>query len=371
MKKDRFVNKLYVLVILLAGAMSCMADPVLKEVFDGRYRIGTALNGWQINGKPEKEVELVKRQYNAITAENDMKWERIHPGKDRYDFRMADKFVEFGSKNDMFILGHTLVWHSQTPRWVFRGDDGGPATREELLGRMKDHIDTVVGRYKGRVNAWDVVNEAVAGDGSLRKSQWRNIIGDDFIAKAFEYAHEADPEAELYYNDYDMWKPKHRQGVVQLVKRLQEKNLRIDGIGMQGHWGLEYPSIQEIEDSIVEYAGLGVKVMITELDISVLPTAWGQAGADIAQNYEYQQKLNPYADGLPEEVQQKLAARYAAIFKLFDKHADKIGRVTFWGVHDGNSWLNGWPVRGRKDYPLLFDRECKPKAAFDAVITNK
>lgn len=233
---------------------------------------------------------------------------------------------------------------------------------------MKEHIETVVGRCKGRIRGWDVVNEAISGDGQLRMTKWLEIIGPDYIARAFEFAHQADPDAELYYNDYDMWKPQHRQAVVRLVNELREKGLRIDGVGMQGHWGLDYPPIEEAEKSIETYAALGLKVMITELDISVLPRARNFSGAEVSQNFQLQKELNPWPEGLPDEMQKKLADRYAELFGLFRKHADKIDRVTFWNVHDGNSWLNNWPIRGRTDYPLLFDRQTKPKPAFFAVV---
>ena len=368
MNKCKQFNNFYIFIISFFITSFCFAEPELKNAFMDKFNIGVALNARQIKGVPAKEIDLVKKHFNSITAENIMKWEKIHPRENQFDFELVDKFVDFGCDNNMFILGHTLVWHSQTPRWVFRGEEGQPITRDKLLGRMKNHITTVVGHYKGKVDAWDVVNEAVQGNGSLRRSGWSRIIGNDFIEKAFEYAHQADPDAELYYNDYDMWKKDHRNGVIRLVKSLQKKNIRIDGIGMQGHWGLDYPSMDEIEQSILDYSNLGVKVMITELDITVLPSAWNQGGADVSQNFGFKKELNPYPDTLPDEIQTKLANRYAQIFSLFNKHADKISRVTFWGLQDGNSWRNGWPVRGRTDYPLIFDRNCKPKPAFEAII---
>ena len=353
-----------------SGTVSGDPQPAaLKDVFAEKFMIGAALNGRQIAGNvPAAETALIQQQFNTITPENILKWAGVHPRPGQYNFQPVDQYVQLGQKHGMFAVGHTLVWHSQTPRWVFEDADGKPLSREALLARMKEHISTVVGRYKGRIGGWDVVNEAVNGDGSLRKTPWLEIIGPDYIAKVFEYAHAADPDAELYYNDYDMWKQDHRDGVVKLVKDLKSQGLRVDGIGMQGHWGLDYPPLNEIEDSINAYAALGVKVMITELDLTVLPRAWQQGGADISKNYKLQSELNPYSDGLPDEMQQKLANRYAAFFALFVKHADVISRVTFWGVQDGNSWRNNWPVRGRTDYPLVFDRQCKPKPAFDAIM---
>lgn len=356
-------------VLLVQTALSAdQPEPALKEVFAGRFRVGASLNAEQIHGKIPSDTALVLKHFNTLTAENAMKWESIHPKPQEYTFETADAFVEFGQTHKMFLVGHTLVWHNQTPRWVFEKPEGGPAGRQQLLQRMKEHIETVVGRYKGRVHAWDVVNEAIEADGKMRRSRWMEIIGPDYIARAFEFAHGADPEAELYYNDYDMWKPGKRQAVVSLVNQLREKGLRIDGVGMQGHWGLDYPDLEEAEKSIETFAALGLKVMITELDVTVLPHASRQTGAEVGQNYELRKELNPWPDGLPEEMQEKLANRYAEIFALFCKHADQIDRVTFWNVHDGNSWRNNWPVRGRTDYPLLFDRQGKPKPAFHAVV---
>ena len=360
----------FCLVLLLVAASLAYgaANAALKDVFAKDFLVGVALNNDQIAEKEPNEATLIIKQFNSISPENVLKWEKIHPEPNRYDFELADKYVEFGQKNNMFIIGHTLVWHHQTPGWVFEDANGKPIDRETLLVRMKDHIFTVVGRYKGRVDGWDVVNEAVGSGGRLRKTKWLDIIGKDFIEKAFEYAHEADPNAELYYNDYDLWIKDHRAVAVRIVKDLQAKGQRIDGVGMQGHWSLDSPPLNEIEATINAFAELGVKVMITEMDVSVLPSASNVTGADIAQNFELRKELNPYPDGLPAEVQKKLAKRYAELFSLFHKHAGTISRVTFWGLHDGISWRHNWPVRGRTDYPLLFDADCKPKPAFDAVI---
>lgn len=352
-------------LMLVAG---CSVRTTLKEAYSKDFLIGVAMNTEQIEEKDSKETALIKKQFDSITPENVLKWGRIHPEPDVYNFDLADKYVEFGEKNNMFIVGHTLVWHHQTPRWVFEDENGEPLDRDALLKRMKDHIFTIVGRYKGRVNGWDVVNEAVGSGGKLRRTRWQEIIGDDYIEKAFEYAHEADPEAELYYNDYDLCIKGHRFVAVHVIKNLQAKGVRVDGVGIQGHWTLDSPPLDEIEVTIEAFAELGVKVMITELDVSVLPSASNVSGADISQNFELREELNPYPKRLPAEMQKKLAKRYADLFSLFHKHADSISRVTFWGLHDGVSWRHNWPVRGRTDYPLLFDSRCRPKPAYDAVI---
>ncbi|MCK5564924.1 MAG: endo-1,4-beta-xylanase [Planctomycetes bacterium] len=359
-------------IVASAATFVCSSDsvPALKDVFAEDFMIGGALNVDQISGKKPDEISLVVKHFNTITPENLLKWELVHPQPGKYDFELSDKLVAFGEKHDMFIVGHALIWHNQVPDWVFEDADGKPLSRHALLARMKDHIHTVVGRYKGRVKGWDVLNEAIADDGSLRPSKWLQIIGDDYIEKAFEYTRQADPNAELYYNDYDMWKKNRCESVVRLIKKLQNKGIRVDGIGIQGHWGLawDYPPLDDLEANIIAYANLGIKVTVTELDVTVLPHAWENSGADISKNYKLQKKLNPFTDGLSVEVQLEQAKRYAEIFSIFKKHADKISRVTFWGVQDGNSWRNDWPVQGRTEYALLFDRNCKPKPAFDMII---
>lgn len=354
-------------VVMIVGAFT--ERPALKKVFENDFYIGTALNVNQISGREAASIALVKEQFNSITPENILKWKIVHPEPDKYDFELADQFVAFGEKNRMFMVGHTLLWHQQTPAWVFQDNAGNPADRETLLQRMRDHIFAVAGRYKSRLHGWDVVNEALEDDGSLRKTKWLEIIGPDYIQKAFEFARAADPQAELYYNDYNLWKKEKAESAVRLVRELQSQGIRVDGIGEQGHWGFDYPSINEADAAIQAFAVLGVKVMITELDITALPNPddWS-GGADITRNIELRKYLNPYPEALPDSMQQVLAKRYAECFALFHKHRDKISRVTFWGVNDGQSWLNNWPVRGRTNYPLLFDRNYQPKPAFEAVI---
>lgn len=362
------INRVLYLVVFLTVSFIAGCVPALKDAFAQDFLVGAALNYDQISGKKPNEMAIITKHFNTITPENVLKWEKVHPEPGLYDFEPADKFVEFGDKNNMFMVGHTLVWHHQTPGWVFQNADGGDTDRETLLARMKDHIFNVVGRYKGRIHGWDVVNEALDAKGIMRSTKWFEIIGEDYIAKAFEYAHEADPNAELYYNDFDMWKPSKFAGVIRLVKNLQSKGIRIDGVGIQAHWGFDYPSLEELEAAILVYSQLGVKVMFTEMDVSVLPYVRKYTGADITETARLQKELNPYPDGLPAETQEELAKRYAQFFTIFHRHADRISRVTFWGVQDGRSWRNNWPIRGRTDYPLLFGRDCKPKPAFDAVI---
>jgi endo-1,4-beta-xylanase len=355
--------------LFLASLAASAAEPMsLKEVFKKDFLVGAALSTSQVMGEEPKSLELVAKQFNAISPENLLKWQEVHPKSDEYRFDAADRYVDFGHQHGMFVLGHNLVWHNQTPRWVFEDGAGKPLNRDALLDRLRDHIATVVGRYKGRITGWDVVNEAVDDDGKLRKTKWKEIIGDDYLEQAFQMAHDADPNAELYYNDYNEWQPAKRRGIKELVHRLRAKGVRIDGLGLQGHWGMTYPSANEIEAMFQDYGDLGIKLMITELDVTVLPDANRARGADITRNEALRKELDPYADGLPPEIQKQLADRYAEIFRIFVKHSDKLKRVTFWGVHDGQSWRNGWPMRGRHDYPMLFDRELKPKPAFEAVI---
>lgn len=344
--------------------------PSLKEVFKDDFYIGVALSLDQIFGKEPEAIAVVEKHFNSITPENILKWEEVHPEPNWYNFEPVDRYVDFGEQHNMFIVGHTLVWFYQTPEWVFQDKNGKPLDRDVLLERMKDHIDTVVGRYKGRIHGWDVVNEAIAEDGGFRKNKWLEIIGEDYLEKAYEYARAADPDAELYYNEYDFEKPAKREGVIRLIRDLQSKGIRIDGVGIQGHWFLDYPSLGEIEEQIVALSQLGVKLMVTELDVSVLPFYPVDAPARDLSSFdpETQKKYNPYVTGLPDSVQKALADRYAELFSLFYKHRDKFSRITFWAVHDGQSWRSYLPIRGRVDYPMLFDRECKPKPALEAVV---
>lgn len=345
------------------------SQSMLKEVFKDDFLIGAALNKDQFYETDVQDVALVKTHFNSITSENALKWEAVHPAPDKYDFEAPDQFVKFGEKNTMFIVGHTLIWHQQTPAWVFEDDKGDSIDRDSLLDRMQKHIHTVVSRYKGKIRGWDVVNEALNNDGTMLESLWMKIIGEDYVLKAFQFAHEADPDAQLYYNDYNLECESKRAAAIALVRKLQANGIPITAIGLQEHNTLEWPSIQEVEDTIVAFAKLGIKVNITELDVDVLPAAWQYKDMDL--NSEIFASLNPYSEGLPIAVNQVFTERYKQLFNLYLKYHEVIERVTFWGVTDRNSWLNDIPIKGRTNYPLLFDSNGQPKSAFDAVISLK
>ena len=367
--KTRTKVGLATLAAIIGTLATTAQEPTsLKETYKGAFVVGAAINSAQITGQDSRGDAIISEQFDSISPENVLKWERVHPEPGTYAFDLPDQYVAFGEKRHMFIVGHCLVWHSQVPAWVFRDDKGNFVDRETLLKRMHDHIQTVVGRYKGRIQSWDVVNEALNEDGTLRQSPWLKIIGEDYIAKAFQYAHEADPEAQLTYNDYSLENEAKRKGALALITKLKAEGVPVTSVGLQGHLGLQWPSVETEDATISDFAKLGVKVVISELDIDVLPPATQQQTADVSLKVEQNAKLNPYAGGLPRSVQQELAKRYADLFGDFLKHRDVVSRVTLWGVTDADSWRNDWPVKGRTSYPLLFDRTGQPKPAFQAVI---
>ncbi len=368
--------------LLAALALACgtafAAPPAtLKEAYRDDFLLGTAVNDGIVRGEDAASQALVKRHFNSITLENSMKVEVLHPTPDSWDFSAADEFVEFGRRHDMFIVGHTLVWHNQTPEWFFKDADGQPLPQQALAQRMRQYIATVAGRYAGRVHAWDVVNEQIGEDGNYRDTTWVRGYGGDgdaLVRDAFRFAAEAAPGTELYYNDFNAWRPEKVAGIVRMVEMLKAHGIRIDGVGIQGHWGLNFPSTADIEAAIDAYHAAGVKVMITELDVDVLPLT--KEGQIIGQGMmhpqfqlpEFRKFLDPYRDGLPADVQQQLTDRYAELFAIFHRKADKLARVAVWGVADDMSWKNGYPIPGRTNYPLLFDRDRQPKPALEAVL---
>lgn len=348
-------------------SLAVFGEAALKDAFAGRFRLGVAIPSRVYMGGEEDARRIVAKHFNSITAENEMKPYSLQPVEGVFSWETADRFVDFGERNAMKIIGHCLVWHQQMPRWFFVDKDGRDVDRETLIARMRAHIHAVVGRYRGRVHGWDVVNEAFDENGRLRDSPWRNIIGTDFIELAFRFAHEADPSAELYYNDYGMASKDRRDAVVRMIRDFRDRGVRIDGIGMQTHVNLDSPNISDYEASIAAFAAEGVKVMVTEMDVSVLPTTWNLS-AEITRNHKYDENLDPWKDGvLPDEIDRKLTRRYEEFFEVFLRHSDSIDRVTVWGVTDADSWLNNFPVKGRTDYPLLFDRRHQLKNCAKAI----
>ena len=357
-------------------AASAQSATTLKNVYSNAFLMGVSVNDAIVLGADKASQDIVLKQFNCITLENSMKAALINPQPGVFNYAPADAFVAFGQAHYMFIIGHTLVWHNQVPAWFFINAEGKPNSKEEQIERLRNYIKAVAGRYAGKVNAWDVVNEVIDNDGSYRHTSWVNSFGngDTLVKYAFKFAGEFAPNAELYYNDFNAWRPEKRDGIVRMVKMLQKEGIRIDGVGMQGHWGLDYPKTTYIEAAIDAFAACDVKVMITELDVDVLPLTKegqiiGQGMSDKQfQLEEFKSFLDPYRNGLPDSVQQLLTNRYRELFRIFYSKKDKIARVTFWGVHDGMSWKNNYPVPNRINYPLLWDRSRQPKPALNAVL---
>jgi len=349
-------------VLVSAGVLRAGDSPAgLKDAYGKWFAVGVGLPGHGLTGAEE---QLLANQFTNITPENCLKPAYVHPTESVFAFAAGDALVALAGKYHLKINGHALVWHAACPAWFFKDQDQ-PAARELVLARMRSHIAAVAGRYAGKIGSWDVVNEALSDQPGeyLRPSKWTATIGGDFIAEAFLAAHKADPQAELYYNDYSIEHLGKREKALRLIRELQARGVRLDGIGIQGHWEVGKVPFKQIEESIIAFHKAGVKVMITELDLDVVPRKGH--GADVGQQEKGTD--DPYAAGCPPKVLQRQAADYAALFRLFRKHAGKISRVTFWNLHDGRSWLNYWP-RQRTNYPLLWDRQLLPKPAFDAVM---
>lgn len=355
---------------VLIGLASCKSKEEigLKDAFKDTFLIGVAMNSDQIQQKNKDVNDLILKHYNSIVAENCMKSGIIQPVEGEFDFSLSDQLVCFGEKHKMFIVGHTLIWHSQVPKWFFVDEQGKDVSPEVLKQRMKTHIHTIVNRYKGRVNGWDVVNEAIEDDGSWRNSKFYQILGEDFVKLAFQYAREADPEAELYYNDYNMAKEGKRDAVVRMVTKLKEQGITVNGIGMQGHLMMDFPEVEDFEKSIIAFGSTGAKVMITELDLSALPNPFSTEGAEISLRADYEEKMNPYPNGLSKEQTEAQYKKFVDFFSVFIRQKDIVSRVTLWGVSDKDSWKNDWPIKGRTDYPLLFDRDYKPKPVVETIM---
>lgn len=361
----------FILPLTIAATACHSEQPVatMKEHFKNDFLIGAAVPVDHVNGLDPRADSIVTMHFNAIVAENCMKSEKINPAEGVYFWDDADAFVDYGERNGMAVIGHTLIWHSQLAPWFACDSAGNYVSAYVLRERMRNYIHTMVSRYKGRIKGWDVVNEAILDDGSYRQSPFYDILGEEFIPLAFEYAHEADPDAELYINDFSMSCPGKRDRYVKIVNDLRDRGLRIDGIGMQAHIGMDYPKIDEFEKSIVAFGNTGVQVMITEWDITVLPTVF--TGANVGDIVQLDEKYNPYPEGLPEEVSRAWNERAAQWIDLFKRHSDVISRVSLWGTYDGMSWRNDWPMTGRTDYPLPFDRDYRLKPAFANELLSK
>jgi endo-1,4-beta-xylanase len=329
----------------------------LKDYYKDYFPIGVAVNPRMV--QPGLDAELIKAQFNSLTPENAMKMGPIHPEENRYNWTDADAIADFARQNNSKLRGHTLCWHNQTPAWFFIDSTGKTVSRDVLLARLKRHITDVMTRYKGTVYAWDVVNEAVPDTSTAiyRKTKFLEIIGEDYIEKAFQYAHEADPKAQLFYNDYNTENPSKRERIFQLLKKLTAKGVPIDGVGLQAHWSIYEPTRQELEESITKFASLGLKVQFTEVDVSVYPKEHERRARRPTDKSEFTPAMND-----------RQAAQYKMLFEVFRKHRNTVTGVTFWNLTDRYSWLDNFPVPGRKDYPLLFDQNGVPKKAYESVV---
>jgi endo-1,4-beta-xylanase len=343
-------------LMFMTSASGQEADRGLKDYYASYFPIGVAVSPGVLTG-PEKD--LIIKHFNSLTAENVMKMGPIHPEEYRYNWGPADQIVDFAVANGMKMRGHTLCWHNQTPGWFFKTADGAQVDKETLLARLKEHITSVATRYKGKIYAWDVVNEVIDDSESkvFRESLFYQICGEEFIAKAFQWAHEADPNALLFYNDYNTENSAKREKIYNLVKKLIDAKVPIHGVGLQGHWSIFEPSEEALRESLKKFSSLGLAVQITELDVSVYPSEHGR-----------REKRADDIDTFTPEMEQKQIEKYKMAFRLFRENKSAITGVTFWNVTDKSSWLDNFPVRGRKNYPLLFDQELKPKKAYWEVV---
>lgn len=353
--------RLFFSTVFLVTSAFCFGQTTdtkgLQDYYKNYFTIGVAVSPRALK---TDEAELIVKNFGSMTPENAMKMGPIHPKEDEYNWAGADSIVAFAERNKLKLRGHTLCWHNQTPRWFFTNEKGDTVSKEVLLKRLKDHITTVVSRYKGKIYAWDVVNEVISDkpDEYLRPSAFYKICGEDFIAKAFEYAHEADPKAILFYNDYNEINPVKRDKIYKLVKSLKDKGIPVHGVGMQGHWSIYEPSAADLEATLQKFGSLGVKVQVTELDISVYPK----------EHSRRDRKPEDANASYTPEQEQKQSEMYKTCFDLFRKYKNVLTGVTFWNISDRSSWLDNFPVPNRKDYPLLFDKNLQPKKAYWSVV---
>lgn len=353
-------NRLIILFLLSSVttvSLAQSAEKGLKDYYKDYFTVGVAVSARALK---TDEAQLILKEFNGITAENAMKIGPIHPKENEYNWKDADSIVAFGVRHKMKIRGHTLGWHNQTPPWLFVDADGKQVSKEILLQRLKDHITTVVTRYKGKIYAWDVMNEVISDkrDEYLRDSKWLQICGEEYIAKAFRWAHEADPKALLFYNDYNEIDPVKRAKICRLIRSLKADGVPIHGVGLQGHWALNEPSREQLDSTFMQFTELGMNVQITELDISVYPKEHNARPKDDSDT----------DTSFSSEKEHKQMQIYKMCFEMFRKYKDSLTSVTFWNISDRHSWLDNFPVRDRKDYPLLFDKDLKRKKAYWEVV---
>jgi endo-1,4-beta-xylanase len=351
--------------LLLGSVLLCpslLGAETLREAAGDRLLVGCAVATQDLDN-PELAT-LITEQFGCITPEYELMPRYLVDDGGRFTFDRGDRVVAFAEAHHMPVFGQMLVWHYVTRKWLFEDPGGKPLPREEALANLKKYVDAVMGHYRGRIKAWNVVNEAISDkeDEYLKDTPALRAIGEDYVEQAFKLAQAADPQAKLYYNDYNIEQSPKLEKAVRLVRSLQAKGARIDAVGVQGHWLIDRPPTDRIEKGIDALAATGVKVMITELDVDPLPRK--TSGRDMAVTKE---GANPYPHGLPPEMQQRLARRYGEIVRAVVRHR-AVEAISFWGTHDGRSWLNDFPVKGRTNHPLLFDRQYQPKPALDAVI---
>ena len=386
MRNMKKILSLVLVAVVCLGCKETAEVQSLQEAYKDYWRTGVSVNQWEVQAEDSvkegvsysgavsldqtADYPLIAQHFGWVVPENCMKCEVIHPEEDRYDFTLADQLVEKALANGQQVIGHCLIWHAQCAPWFFVDKEGNQVTAEVLKQRMHDHIFTILDHFRGKVVGWDVVNEAFNDDGTLRQSKFYEILGEEFIPLAFQYAHEADSTVELYYNEYSMNKPAKLKGVLDFFRPLVAEGLPIQGIGMQGHLMLDTEDdyISQYEHSIQQIAALGLKTQFTELDLSVLPNPYNFGGANIAANFEYREELDPYRDSLPAEMQEKADAFWVDFYKMLIRNHEHVLRVNFWCFNDANSWRNDWPVKGRTEYATLFDRQSQPKPTVQKLI---
>ena len=359
---------------IIISALCAVALPLhaqsLAEAYRDYWYTGVSVNQWEVEGNQESHWDVITKNFNWVVAENCMKCEVIHPQEGVYDFTLADKFVDKAKAAGLKVQGHCLIWHSQCAPWFHFDKDGKLVSREELKKRMREHIYTIVSHFKGRIDAWDVCNECFEDDGSPRKSLFWQILGTDYIPLAFQYAHEADPNVQLFYNDYSMNKPTKVEGVANFFRPLIEQGLPVTAIGMQGHMILEDAKelLPQYDHSIKTIAALGVPTFFSELDLSVLPNPYGFSGANVSDRFTYTPEKDPFKDGLTKEKEAEINQYWVDFYKMLIPHKDNILRVNFWCLNDANSWRNDFPIQGRSDYATLYDRQNQPKGMIQEII---